>query len=121
MNSLIADQVIAFVAENTRNTRPLSLNMEIGDDLGIDGLDALELMEKFADRFEVDMTGFRFNAHFAPEGVGCLMPLSMLTVFIRRRIGKPVAKLIPITIADLVAVAASRKWLTSFQTQNSPS
>ncbi|GAB5536960.1 MAG: hypothetical protein Rubg2KO_32090 [Rubricoccaceae bacterium] len=40
----------------------------LSEDLGVDGDDADELMDAFAEQFGVDLTDFRHNEHFGDEG-----------------------------------------------------
>ena len=66
----LPDLVRRFVAEATgypldrvqMETRP-------SEDLGVDGDDAVELLEAFVERFGVDLSELRFDRHFAPEGL----------------------------------------------------
>ena len=56
------DEVIAFIAtELSIKPAKISLEKEIGNDFGVDGDDAAEFIEAFAQRFEIDLTGFVFN------------------------------------------------------------
>ncbi len=62
-----AESVMSFVKteywdeENTLRTK-------IEEDLGITGIDAAELMDKFAQTYKVDLSEFDFSKHFSPEG-----------------------------------------------------
>ncbi|QJE98961.1 DUF1493 family protein [Luteolibacter luteus] len=70
------------------------------EDLGIDGDDAAELMESFAFRFAVDLTGYDHRRHFGPEA-------GWSPVVIH-----PSAPLIPITIIRLAEAAETGHWVT---------
>lgn len=70
-------------------------------DLGIDGDDAAELLEKIGDECGVDFTGFDFERHFWPES-------NIVNIFFgpaRVRDAK-----IPIKVVDLVNAAGSGRW-----------
>ena len=66
----LVEQVLAFTAERTGcHERELSLGVRLAQDIGMDGDDAVEFFEKFADRFKVDITELQKNwdKHFGPE------------------------------------------------------
>src|SRR5689334_14737228 len=46
----------------------LSLGTQIGNDLGIDGDDSWELLEKFVSKYNLGVSGFEFSKHFLSEG-----------------------------------------------------
>jgi acyl carrier protein len=60
--------VIDLICRCRGNARwKVTLDAELGDDLGIDGDDAAELLGAFAEEFKVDLSAFDFDAHFGPE------------------------------------------------------
>ncbi len=72
------------------------------EDLGLDGEDYLLLIERFAEKFSVDVQAYRWFHHHGPEGFN---PLWLLippwwdqTLYI------------PITVGDLVESSFSGKW-----------
>jgi acyl carrier protein len=103
VKELIADELAVRPEELGPGTRILH-------DLGADGMDGYELMERFRERFDVDMSEFQFGLHFGPEGCE---PFSLLyrLVFARDKL-----KHVPITVNDLVEAAERGKW----QTPNRP-
>ena len=51
----LEDKVMSFVVNETRcNIDKLNINMGLYHDLGVDGQDALELIEAFSKEFNVD-------------------------------------------------------------------
>jgi len=74
-------------------------------DLGLDGNDAAQFLQKFADRFEVDMSSFEFAKYFGRESLGCL-PLWIVWIVIPPL--RPKVK--PVTLADLQRSARAKKW-----------
>lgn len=69
----IEQSILAFVARETgRNPKRLALNSRLVHDLGVDGDDAVELFEKFGEKYGVDLTALfqNWDHHFAPEGSG---------------------------------------------------
>ncbi len=86
-------------------------------DLGLDGDDAVEFFENFSEQFDVDLSEFEIYKYFGPEWypphVLLLLPLYIGLYFIRHYLfGKVNRKLgfIPITIADLLMAAKTKKW-----------
>ena len=85
-------------------------------DLGVDGADGWELIEAFGQRFHVDVSSFRPDRHFGPEG----LPVWALFVCFWRLVTCPFRKtkspeqeddLVPIRIADLIGAAKQRRWV----------
>jgi len=96
----------AFVAEELKvNPAKLKDEDRLQHDLGLDGADAAVFMEKFAVRFEVDMTRFVFSDYFGKESVGCV-PLWIVWIVIPPL--RPKVK--PLTLADLNKSARAKKW-----------
>ncbi len=85
----------------------LTSSTRLGHDLGVDGDDAAELMQAFAQRFQADLSEFEFELHFGPEaGFNPFIYLYWLIV-------KPhELKSVPITVEDLTEAAVHRKWHT---------
>lgn len=57
--------VAEFLNESIERVVP---GTRLSEDLGVDGDDAYELMEAFAERYDVDLSDFRFHEHFGDEG-----------------------------------------------------
>lgn len=84
----------------------LHTTTRIEQDLGITGDDASELMAAFGERFEVDLSEFKFDHHFGQEG-GNPFSFIYLRVFARHQL-----ETVPVTIDDLVEAALQKKWQT---------
>jgi hypothetical protein len=71
MTELPPDTVEAVIALICRSTgaprREVVLDATLGDDLGIDGADAVELLQAFATAFKVDLGAFDYDRYFGPE------------------------------------------------------
>ncbi len=85
----------------------LALTTRLLHDIGVDGDDGWDLMAKFGNTFGVDLSEFRFDLHFGPEGGR--NPITALVVLLCR---PKWARHIPITIGDLVEAAQSGQWQT---------
>lgn len=97
----IDDKIIDFVVREAGfKHHQISLQSDLRN-LGIDGDDAIELMNKFSQEFSVDMSKFDFKRHFSPEGFN---PFLILFPSWWRR------KLQSITIRDLVKAAETGVW-----------
>ncbi len=102
--------VFDFIFDKTRvNRKRILLDAQLRRDIGVDGDDADDLMCDFAKQFNVDMTGFDFDAHFGPEGLGCL-PIIFFRSLRHKLRGEPPPSSVPITIRDLIVAAESHKW-----------
>ncbi len=75
----------SFITENTR----------LFHDLDLYGDDAAEFLDRFKERFSVDMSDFRFADYFPSEGDWILPGV------LRFLIGKPQPRYRPLTIFDL--------------------
>jgi len=64
----ITESVIDFVSKEYWWEKDSTLKTEIETDLGISGDDAWELMQKFSKKYSVDLTNFKFDRYFTPEG-----------------------------------------------------
>ncbi len=71
--SEIEQSILAFVAEETGyNPKRLAPDSRLAQDIGVDGDDAVELFQKFGERYAVDLTSLyqHWDQHFGPEGGG---------------------------------------------------
>jgi hypothetical protein len=75
--------------------------------LGVDGSDGVDLMRKYGEGFQVDMSGFRPGDYFGPEGSFNPFAIFFLSWWRRRR------ALPPLLVEDLVRVARTRRWLAA--------
>lgn len=75
----------------------------IGEDLGVDGDDASDLLAAFASRFHVDLAGFEFRRHFGPEAGWS--PFSALYCLFTGR-----GRTEPVTVGQLAESAERGVW-----------
>jgi acyl carrier protein len=96
------ERVVRFLSREL-HVKELELKPEtrLKQDLRLDGADAVELLEKFAKQFGVDMSACQLTRHFGPESSD---PLRWLWFVISRK------RWVPITVADLVRSAQNRRW-----------
>jgi len=111
------DEVMRFVADFTGVKRErLSPATTLFGDLGVDGADGWELVEAFGKRFQVNLSTFRADRHFGPEGLPVWGPLVWFCLvatwpFRKRKSPEEEAGLMAISIGDLVAAAREERWL----------
>jgi hypothetical protein len=109
----IDDRLLALLAENYCAAEEIVPESDLYEDLGIWGDDAVELLEKYRERFGVSLIGFDFGEHFPGEGVPLSSPFSW---------NKPRSYL-PLTVADLQR-GIERKYLgldpTTVETIHAP-
>lgn len=68
MERELIDRVLAFVATKAGVSRnKVSLDSRLGSDLGLDGDDALELLEYFGKKFKVSINDIDFEKYFNEE------------------------------------------------------
>src|SRR5262245_10993482 len=60
--------VAEFLKDFSRAAKPLPDDADIFDSLGIDGDDAFEFVERFATKFDIDITNYRWYFHHGEEG-----------------------------------------------------
>ncbi|QNF31853.1 DUF1493 family protein [Adhaeribacter swui] len=65
----VSESVVNFIKTEYWWEDDTNFKSSIENDLGITGDDAVELLEKFAQKFKVDLDGFDFSKYFSPEGV----------------------------------------------------
>jgi hypothetical protein len=97
----IQERVVQFLAQEFA-VRPARLAPEtrLFHDLGCDGDDAAELLERFTAAFGARCDGFVFDWHFGPEAA--LNPF----LYLYWRLWKPAElRKVPLTVADLVEAA----------------
>jgi hypothetical protein len=116
----IEAEIIRLVAGQTGHPEEgITLQTTLFGDLGVDGDDGRELMAVFTKRFAVDMRQYRHNRHFGPEGFLPWTPLYWLLLAWRSHSEKGStpesrARLLPITIQNLVDSAQAQKWVVSY-------
>ena len=100
-NSDLDNKVIKFVSSETRiNEAKLKLESSLFHDLGVDGEDALELIEAFSKEFNVDVTEFPLSDYFGNEGT--MSPFGLIKGLITGRTKDSKKRL---TICDLIESA----------------
>jgi arsenate reductase len=119
----IENDVISFISDwLSCNIKKLSLDTRIGEDIGVDGDDAIELLEEYSKRFSVDISCFPYNEYFGPEaGINPFTFLYYLftkkhgnlkTLYIRDLVeGAKKKTLMPITIYHNPKCSKSRQTL----------
>ena len=113
------ESVMDFVADFTGAKRQrLTPASTLLGDLGVDGADGWELIESFGRAFRVDLSDFRADRHFGPEGSPPYAPLLwfkwlILWPFQRKQSPEVRAGLTPIRISDLISAAREKKWTIS--------
>jgi hypothetical protein len=116
----LEEEIIAFVAaEMMCSTKAITASTTLFGDLGVDGDDGDEFLVAFMKRFSVDMSGYRGNRHFGPEGFVPWAPLVWLLLALRlRREPKSTpesrAGLIPVPVQVLIDSARAGKWALTY-------
>jgi acyl carrier protein len=98
----VRDFVAEYLGERKEKLSPDSRLLQ---DLGVDGVDAGELLEAFTETFSVDMTHFPFAKHFGPEA-GFDPFYYLYTLLFKRQKWRP----IPITLRDLADAVRNKRW-----------
>jgi hypothetical protein len=118
VNRSIEDRVLDLIARMTQISRSKVTPEKTLQDLGVEGTDAWELLESFAEQFAVDMAEFVFEEHFYHEAeILFMIPRTsdeLLSLFSaesemkerRQRAGTPR----PLPIKELIAAAHLGKW-----------
>jgi acyl carrier protein len=105
VNSSNQTDVILFVSDQLSiPIEKINLNQSLFHDLGVDGDDAIELIEKYALKFHVAINEFNFDEHFGQEGAPS--PLAFIIEFLFRKNYKQKKRF---TVADLVRGVGSGK------------
>jgi len=79
----------------------------LGEDLGIDGDDAVELFERSFDEFGVSREGFRMDDYFGSEAAANMIASIWYSLFSREPIKKT------LTVRDLVMAVERKQWTSS--------
>ena len=88
----------------------VTLNSALVEDLGVDGDDGVDFIVQFADRFQVDLSGFNASDYFDSEGLPLHAPFVwFLQLVTLGRLPRREEKM-GIEVEDLVAAAKRRKW-----------
>ncbi|MGD9859229.1 DUF1493 family protein [Marinobacterium iners] len=96
-------RIILFLSKSLSvKEEDINLGSRIFHDLGVDGDDAKELMDNYANEFNVSLDGFNFNQCFGPEN-----SISMIELFLSffKRIDQENIK--ELRVEDLIDAAES--------------
>jgi len=83
----------------------LSEDSRLLQDLGVDGADAVELLEAFSEKFDVDMAHFPLSKHFGPEA-GFNLFYHLYCLLFERPKWRPT----PITLGELAEAVRRKRW-----------
>ncbi|MBU9210899.1 MULTISPECIES: DUF1493 family protein [Burkholderiaceae] len=102
------DAVEEFVRARTGvgTRRQITAATRLEDDLDLSGVEAEAFMEKFFDRFKVEVGDFSFDRYFVNEGSGLI--LSIVTRLSRKK--RDALHRVPITVGMLAEAAAAGRW-----------
>ena len=107
MDSDALASILAFVAEETAYpVEKITLETSVQKDIGVNGDDAEELMERFSKTFQVDMKEFQIDRYFYPEHYCTFSPLKV----VQWLVGDRPYLTDTIRIADLVKAAEHHRW-----------
>jgi hypothetical protein len=115
LSSNIQDAVLDFIRAQwpfETKRRKITPHLTLNDDLGMDGDDAVEFFEAFAEKFSVDLKqlGEEWNLYFNPEGVSLFgTPDGLLTLFTAPS-QPPVGRKLPLLIERVVHAAEIGRW-----------
>mgnify|MGYP000359666805 CR=1 FL=1 len=114
-NKKMSDEVIMFLSEfSSVNVDAISLDSDIVRDIHIEGDDAEELLQKFSERFGVDISALNLSDYFAPES--SFSPIDyLLSIILSRKIQRK-----SLFVKDLVNAAKVKKWKVN-ENKNAPS
>lgn len=100
----LQQEVLAFISYQ-RSTPKEKINLEdsLFHDLGVDGDDALELINRYASKFGVSLTDFDINKYFGPESSS---PIQMAVELFTKNSFKNTPRL---TVNDLIQGAITGK------------
>jgi acyl carrier protein len=76
LDANLYEKILSFVSwETGTRKKNLSTTTDLARDLGVDGDDAFDLIDKFGKEFVVDLSDFKFDSYFGSEGGGNLIRL----------------------------------------------
>jgi hypothetical protein len=99
-------EIIAFVRNETDYPSYLDEHTSLQDKLGVHGDELDDLLLRFAQRFRVDMSGYRWYFHTCEDG---LNPFWVLIPPPNKRVHQ-----IPITLAVLLKSARGKSWAVEY-------
>jgi len=101
-------RVLDFVAkERGMRIDKISNAKSINFDLGMDGDDAVEFFQDFAEKFSVDLTelGDEWDRYFGPEGFSLFPIWELITFKTQQR-----HPMLPLRVSRIVDAARTGKW-----------
>jgi acyl carrier protein len=98
----VRDFVAARLGERKER---LSEDSRLLQDLGVDGADAVELLEAFSETFGVDMMQFPLSKYFGPEA-GFDPFYYLYSLLFKKQRWRPA----PLTLKDLANAAKRKRW-----------
>ena len=105
----IERDVIELIAEESgKGKDQISSSSTLLADLGIDGDDAWEILERLHGKYEVDFSEFEFEKHFRNEP--CFKGPIYLFRKLKYRDEHMAARKVPITVASLIEACEKRAW-----------
>ncbi|HBF07996.1 MAG TPA: hypothetical protein DHW71_06870 [Gammaproteobacteria bacterium] len=94
--------LLQFIKQHTKTQKVLKPTTRVNHDLGLDGDDALEFMQAYAETFNVDLTNFAFKSYFGEEkGIN---PVALIRYLLKG------SELKPLTIEMLMDASISKVW-----------
>ncbi len=107
MDDTLEKAVREFVAqERGMKLAEIRLDLALMRDLEMDGDDAVEFFEMYAEQFKVNLDGIRWDCHFGSEGCN---PFSLLMPSVWKR------KWTEISVQDLVDAARAGHWTMKYE------
>jgi Protein of unknown function (DUF1493) len=103
-----------FLKDYLGESEPLSDDADIFYDFKIDGDDAFDFIEKFAAKFEIDLSTYRWYFHHGEEGI-----LSIGGLFFKPPYRRVVR--MPLTPQVLAAAIRSKRWPLEYPLHSLPS
>jgi len=107
-----AEELKTFLWDQCRWKKPLADDDDVFQRLGIDGEDGWEFMDEFSERFQVDISAYRWYFHHGSEG------FDLLALFVKRpeHWVEPIA----ITPRDLIKAIEDRRWPITYPPHEEP-
>lgn len=79
MNDEYFQQALFYITKHRGvYKKPITPETRLGADLGIDGDDASELLEDVVVAFDIDVSEFKYDDYFGPEGLSVFFPIYLI-------------------------------------------
>ena len=109
---MLNEEVIKIVAEKSgKPASSISESSTLLGDLGLDGDDAWEVIERCHDKYNVDFSSFYFSKHFRNEP--CFKGIVYFYRKIKYKDEHIASKKEPVTVSQLIKSCESGSWLSS--------